>query len=191
MFRMYVRASDNAERITKLKLSAVGASTGAFVAGLDAGHAYNTFPLMAGRIVPEEYWALPGWRNAFENTAAVQFHHRYAFTCLLPFGRTSDGNTGVLCERIPISVLSMQPELLTRICMLVTMSFYTMSGIYARDVKSSCSTICISLSELHKSERKQCLHFNLRRSLAKWRDPKCLMRVTLGRQWTLMINHTP
>lgn len=49
---------------------------GAFVAGLDAGHAYNTFPLMGGRIVPEEYSALPGWRNAFENTAAVQFHHR-------------------------------------------------------------------------------------------------------------------
>jgi heme A synthase len=46
------------------------------VAGLDAGHAYNTFPLMGGRVVPEEYAALPGWRNAFENTAAVQFHHR-------------------------------------------------------------------------------------------------------------------
>jgi Cytochrome oxidase assembly protein len=51
-------------------------SPGAFVAGLDAGHAYNTFPLMGGRVVPEEYAALPGWRNAFENTAAVQFHHR-------------------------------------------------------------------------------------------------------------------
>lgn len=49
---------------------------GAFVAGLDAGHAYNTFPLMDGRLIPEEYWALPGWRNAFENTAAVQLHHR-------------------------------------------------------------------------------------------------------------------
>ncbi len=46
------------------------------MAGLDAGHAYNTFPLMGGRLVPEEYSALPGWRNAFENTAAVQFHHR-------------------------------------------------------------------------------------------------------------------
>ncbi len=48
------------------------------MAGLDAGHAYNTFPLMGGRVVPEEYWAVPGWRNAFENTAAVQFHHRRA-----------------------------------------------------------------------------------------------------------------
>lgn len=31
---------------------------------------------MGGQLVPAEYWAIPGWRNAFENTAAVQFHHR-------------------------------------------------------------------------------------------------------------------
>jgi cytochrome c oxidase assembly protein subunit 15 len=46
------------------------------VAGLDAGHAYNTFPLMGGRIIPEEYFSVPGWGNAFESTAAVQLHHR-------------------------------------------------------------------------------------------------------------------
>lgn len=57
-------------------LLSVTALSGAFVAGLDAGHAYNTFPLMNGRWVPEEYWDVQGWRNAFENTAAVQFHHR-------------------------------------------------------------------------------------------------------------------
>lgn len=41
-------------------LIAVTAASGAFVAGLDAGHAYNTFPLMGGRVVPEEYWDMPG-----------------------------------------------------------------------------------------------------------------------------------
>jgi cytochrome c oxidase assembly protein subunit 15 len=63
-------------------LVGVTAASGAFVAGLDAGHAYNTFPLMNGRLVPQEYWGehdaprLPWWRNMFENTAAVQLHHR-------------------------------------------------------------------------------------------------------------------
>lgn len=42
---------------------------------------------MGGNIVPEEYWSIPGWRNAFENTAAVQFHHRVlalsTLTCIL------------------------------------------------------------------------------------------------------------
>ena len=53
------------------------------MAGMDAGHAYNEFPLMGGRLVPAEYWALPGMRNFFENTAAVQFHHRVLATTTL------------------------------------------------------------------------------------------------------------
>ena len=52
------------------------AISGAFVAGIDAGHAYNTFPDMNGQWIPEEYFDMTGWRNAFENTAAVQLHHR-------------------------------------------------------------------------------------------------------------------
>jgi len=51
--------------------------SGAFVAGLDAGRAWNTFPLMGGRIVPLGYAAIQPWyRNVFENVAAVQFNHR-------------------------------------------------------------------------------------------------------------------
>jgi cytochrome c oxidase assembly protein subunit 15 len=51
---------------------------GAFVAGLDAGRGWNTFPLMAGTFLPTGYGQLhPAWRNAFENPAAVQFHHRW------------------------------------------------------------------------------------------------------------------
>ena len=46
------------------------------MAGNDAGHAYNTFPLMNGHWIPEDYVTYPGWRNAFESTAAVQLHHR-------------------------------------------------------------------------------------------------------------------
>jgi len=54
------------------------AIAGAFVAGLDGGKAYNTFPLMGGRLVPGGYFALtPWWRNLFENVAAVQFNHRW------------------------------------------------------------------------------------------------------------------
>lgn len=50
---------------------------GAFVAGLDAGLAYNTFPFMDGHIVPKDLLNLsPWWINFFENTAAVQFTHR-------------------------------------------------------------------------------------------------------------------
>jgi len=50
---------------------------GAFVAGLDAGLAYNTWPLMDGALIPGGLGVLtPAWRNLFENTATVQFDHR-------------------------------------------------------------------------------------------------------------------
>ncbi len=50
---------------------------GGFVAGLDAGMTYNTWPLMDGRFVPAGLWDLsPGWTNLFENIATVQFIHR-------------------------------------------------------------------------------------------------------------------
>lgn len=58
-------------------LVALTMAAGGFVAGLDAGFIYNTFPLMDGRLVPEDYGALRPWiLNPFENVAAVQFHHR-------------------------------------------------------------------------------------------------------------------
>jgi len=51
--------------------------SGGFVAGLDAGLAYNTFPLMGGQFIPEGYFDLTPWYlNFFENIAAVQFDHR-------------------------------------------------------------------------------------------------------------------
>jgi cytochrome c oxidase assembly protein subunit 15 len=50
---------------------------GGFVAGLNAGLTYNTFPLMDGHLVPAGYFQLsPWWLNWFENVAAVQFDHR-------------------------------------------------------------------------------------------------------------------
>jgi heme a synthase len=50
---------------------------GALVAGIRAGLAYNTFPLMNGHVVPPEIMMLaPWWKNFFWNIATVQFDHR-------------------------------------------------------------------------------------------------------------------
>ena len=55
----------------------VMALAGGMVAGLRAGSAYNTFPLMNGNFVPPEILMLePWWRNFFYNMATVQFVHR-------------------------------------------------------------------------------------------------------------------
>ena len=52
---------------------------GALVAGLRAGYAYNTWPLIDGALVPDAarlFFDTPLWRNFFENTLTVQFDHR-------------------------------------------------------------------------------------------------------------------
>jgi cytochrome c oxidase assembly protein subunit 15 len=59
------------------------ALTGGMVAGLRAGYAYNTFPLMNGHLVPPEVLTLePWWRNFFYNMATVQLVHRAFFWLL-------------------------------------------------------------------------------------------------------------
>jgi len=60
-----------------LGLVSLTIAAGGFVAGLNAGLTYNTFPLMDGSFVPAGYAQLqPFVRNWFENVAAVQFDHR-------------------------------------------------------------------------------------------------------------------
>ncbi len=51
--------------------------SGGFVAGLNAGFAYNTFPLMDGELIPGHLFALsPPLINFFEDVTTVQFTHR-------------------------------------------------------------------------------------------------------------------
>jgi heme a synthase len=52
---------------------------GGLVAGLRAGYAYNTWPLIDGTLVPDAarlFFNTPLWRNFFENALTVQFDHR-------------------------------------------------------------------------------------------------------------------
>lgn len=50
---------------------------GALVSGTHAGLIYDDFPLMGGRIIPEDIFFLhPFWLNFLQNPAAIQFQHR-------------------------------------------------------------------------------------------------------------------
>ncbi|MBT4888379.1 MAG: heme A synthase [Rhodospirillales bacterium] len=51
--------------------------SGGFVAGLDAGLTYNTFPFMDGKLIPDQlYDGDPFFISAFEDILTVQFNHR-------------------------------------------------------------------------------------------------------------------
>ena len=63
-------------------------ASGGFVAGTKAGFAYNTFPLMAGKFIPDGLYSIqPFWLNWFENITTIQFNHRliaYILVLLVP-----------------------------------------------------------------------------------------------------------
>jgi len=72
-----VSRADFAWAVILLMLIVLQIAAGAFVAGLDAGMGYNTWPLMDGAIIPDGMGVMqPLWRNFFENNLTVQFIHR-------------------------------------------------------------------------------------------------------------------
>ena len=80
-------------RLAGMRIRALGTLTlvaatifsGAFVAGTNAGLAYNTFPFMDGRLVPDGYLPAPWYVSAFEDIATIQFHHRVVAIVSLGF----------------------------------------------------------------------------------------------------------
>lgn len=90
---------------------------GGFVAGLDAGFTYNTWPLMDGALVPAGAYAYsPVWLAPFEDVTTVQFNHRvvaYALTvavlALWIAGRRQRLSGGAaLTSNVLLAVLALQ-----------------------------------------------------------------------------------
>jgi heme a synthase len=60
---------------------------GALVAGIDAGRAFPTWPMMGdGFLPPDPFTRIPLWRNFLEDAGLVQFIHRMTGYALLAFG---------------------------------------------------------------------------------------------------------
>lgn len=89
--------------------------SGGLVAGLNAGLAYNTWPLMDGKFIPDGLGAAsPLWLNIFENALTIQFQHRMiaylvlllAVLIWLTFkGRVSNGGRHVVLATVSLQVL--------------------------------------------------------------------------------------
>lgn len=75
--RHWQPGSDNVLALALVPLIFLQVAAGGFVAGLDAGLASNTWPMMNGQWIPDGLFASrPSWRNLFENALTVQFNHR-------------------------------------------------------------------------------------------------------------------
>jgi len=81
-----IKVSGNVQKssVLILLLLALQLLMGAFTAGLDAGHGFNTYPLMHGQWLADAAVMIePFWRNFIENGVMIQFMHRWLGALLL------------------------------------------------------------------------------------------------------------
>lgn len=98
-------------------------SSGGLVAGLKAGYAYSTFPLMDGALIPEAIFLFePLWRNFFENIATVQFDHRLLATLVLIGG----SGLWLAARRLPPHLRRRAHLLLGMICLQIALGISTL-----------------------------------------------------------------
>jgi len=136
-----------AQRLRKIAVpvAALASTTlvsGPFVAGNDAGLAYNDWPYMAGDVIPPEVpnavRSLPGgWRQFCEETAVVQFDHRLlAYT-------TVAGSAG-------LAVLARRSTAAPAVRSAATLLFGTTAAQLVLGVATLMSYVPISLGVAHQ-----------------------------------------
>jgi heme a synthase len=136
------------------------AVAGAFVAGLDAGLVYNSFPKMADRWIPTDLWSFsPMWTNFFENPTMVQFQHRILGMTTL---------TGICLFYFTTRRLALTPRARLALNSLVTMSFFQV-GL---GISTLLLYVPVSLAALHQSGSLALLSFAIWLSTELKRFPK-------------------
>ncbi|KAM9344806.1 heme A synthase COX15 [Symphorus nematophorus] len=133
------------------------ALSGAFVAGLDAGLVYNSFPKMGERWIPDDLLAFsPTLKNFFENPTTVQFDHRIlaisslaAITGLYLFSRRM-----VLPRRAKVAITVLAAMAYTQVALgISTLLLYVPTPLAATHQSGSVALLSLAiwvLAELRK-----------------------------------------
>ena len=121
-------------------LAATTIVSGAFVAGNDAGRAFNSFPKMNDEWIPSEMWELHPWyKNLMENTATVQWNHRVL--------GTTTAITGITMAALAFR----QPHLLTpQLCRAGKLAGAFTAAQFTLGVTTLLYYVPISLAAVHQ-----------------------------------------
>lgn len=111
---------------------------GAFVAGNNAGFVYNTYPLMAGKIVPLEILQNHTKSGIMEDVAWVQFMHRAMAHAILFM-------TVVLCG------LAWHAKLSEKMMKIILLSLFLVLGQFILGVLTLIKITPIPLASLHQA----------------------------------------
>ncbi|CAN1794771.1 Pentatricopeptide repeat-containing protein At5g55840 [Linum perenne] len=147
----WVRGAAKVKRLALPVSLIVGitAISGAFVAGNDAGRAYNTFPKMGETWIPDSIFEMkPLIRNFFENTATVQAvkHSLLGFHVARP-SHSCDNNISFNCGNVVVHKKDLHPAVRSLIGSTVGMAVLQVS----LGISTLLSYVPVSLGTAHQA----------------------------------------
>ena len=113
--------------------------SGGFMAGSHAGQSFNTYPLMNGKIIPDDiYLEELGFLNMFENTVTINFNHRWIAT--ITFIYTFSFFSYLIFKKI----INLSNQIIISVLLILTLQF--LLGILAL-----LSNVSIYYGSLHQT----------------------------------------
>ena len=113
--------------------------SGGFMAGSHAGQSFNTYPLMNGKIIPDDIYLKDlGFLNMFENTVTINFNHRWIAT--ITFIYTFSFFSYLIFKK----VINLSNQIIISVLLILTLQF--LLGIMAL-----LSNVSIYYGSLHQT----------------------------------------
>ena len=113
--------------------------SGGFMAGSHAGQSFNTYPLMNGKIIPDDiFLADMGILNLFENTVTINFNHRWiaTFTFIYTFS--------LFLYLFISKFIELQKPIITLVLLILSLQFFL-------GVMALLSNVAIQYASLHQT----------------------------------------
>ena len=125
--------------LTSIILVFITILSGGFMAGSHAGQSFNTYPLMNGKIIPDDiYLAEMGILNLFENTVTINFNHRWIATLTFVY-------TFSLFLYLSISkITGLQKSIIVLVLLILSLQFFL-------GVMALLSNVAIQYASLHQT----------------------------------------
>ena len=126
-------------------------ASGGFMAGTNSGQSFNTFPLMNGKIFPDDYHMEDyGIYNIFENTVAINFNHRwlsilvFIYIVFICFKFIKFNNKNISSKLVYLIIFFLTLQVLLGVVTLLTNVYLPLASMHQTNSILLLSTLLIS-----------------------------------------------
>ena len=136
-------------------------ASGGFMAGTNSGQSFNTFPLMNGKFIPDDYFLEDfGIYNIFENTVAINFNHRWLsvfvffYIVFICFKFIKFNNTNLSSKLVYFIIFFLTLQILLGIITLLSNVYLPLASMHQTNSILLLSTLLISYHQFKFRKEK-------------------------------------